>query len=372
MPTEAENGGRPRFKAVDLFAGCGGLTLGLRQSGFEVLGAVECERTAIEAYKANHPETRLWPEDIRDLSPVEVNKELLLRRGGLDLLAGCPPCQGFSSMRTLNGSRSVKDDRNDLIFEFLKFAVALKPKTIMLENVPALAKNERIEYIVKQLEDLKYKCVVNILDAADFGVPQRRRRMLLLASRLGKIKLPPQVASRKTVRQAIEALPSPGESGDVLHDLPSRRAPHILDLIRAIPRDGGSRKDLGRDKQLGCHQRCDGFKDVYGRMRWDDVSPTITGGCINPSKGRFLHPEQDRAISLREAALLQGFTPGYVFPVERGRYPIATLIGNAVPAEFVKQQVSVLVEQLERYHMRRFARLRAVERSNQALRNSGP
>jgi DNA (cytosine-5)-methyltransferase 1 len=372
MLSEVENGGRPRFKAVDLFAGCGGLTLGLRQSGFEVLGAVECEKTAIQAYKANHPETRLWTEDIRDLPPTEVKRELSLRRGALDLLAGCPPCQGFSSMRTLNGSRSIEDDRNDLIYEFLKFAVILKPRTIMMENVPALAKNERIDYMIKHLEDLKYKCVVKILDAADFGVPQRRRRMLLLASRLGEIKFPPQIAPRKTVRQTIEDLPTPGRSGDVLHDFPSNRTPHILELIRAIPKDGGSRQDLGRDKQLACHQRCDGFKDVYGRMKWDDVSPTITGGCINPSKGRFLHPEQDRAISLREAALLQGFTPGYVFPVERGRYPIATLIGNAVPAEFVKQQVSVLVEQLERYHMRRFTRSRAVEQSDQTLRNSGP
>jgi DNA (cytosine-5)-methyltransferase 1 len=332
--------------------------LGLRQSGFDVLGAVECEPTAIAAYEANHPETRLWPDDIQDLTPEQVKRELGLRKGELDLLAGCPPCQGFSSMRTLNGARAINDERNNLIFDFLKFAIALKPKTLIMENVPALAKDDRNQHLIKQLEMSGYRCKVGILNAADFGVPQRRRRMLLIASRLGNIEFPPRDDSRKTVRHTIEALPPPGESGDPLHDHLCTRAPHVLEIIRAIPWDGGSRSDLGKERQLRCHQMCDGFKDVYGRMKWDDVSPTITSGCINPSKGRFLHPQQDRAITLREASLLQGFTPDYVFPIERGRYPVAALIGNAVPAEFVKRQVSVLTDQLGRYHDKRTARIR--------------
>ncbi len=362
MSTDKQIGLRPRFKALDLFAGCGGLTLGLRQSNFDVLGAVECEPTAIAAYKANHPETRLWAEDIRGLVPEQIKRELGLRKGDLDLLAGCPQCQGFSSMRTLNGARTIHDVRNELIFDFLKFALALKPKTLIMENVPALLNDSRNHYVIGQLEALGYRCKVGVLNAADFGVPQRRRRMLLIASRLGHIEFPPCGESRKTVRHTIEALPLPGESGDPLHDHPCRHAQHVLEMIRAIPRDGGSRTDLGRDRQLTCHQKCNGFKDVYGRMKWDDVSPTITGGCINPSKGRFLHPHQDRAITLREASLLQGFTSNYVFPVERGRYPVAALIGNAVPAEFVKRQVSVLTEQLGRYHAKRATRLRWANR----------
>ena len=358
MPKVVEENARARFKALDLFAGCGGLTLGLKQSGFEVIGAVECEKTAIAGYRANHPETKLWPEDIQELLPKQVKRDLGLRKGELDLLAGCPPCQGFSSMRTLNGGRKVEDNRNELIFDFLKFAAALLPKTIIMENVPALERDGRNVFLVSQLKNMGYRCKVGVLNAADFGVPQRRRRMLLVASKLGPIDFPPQTALRTTVRQAIGTLPPPGESGDPLHDHPCSRAPHVLDMIKAIPKDGGSRSDLGRDRQLTCHQKCDGFKDVYGRMKWDDVSPTITSGCINPSKGRFLHPEQDRAITLREASLLQGFTPDYVFPVELGRYPVAALIGNAVPAEFVKRQVSVLTEQLGRYHDKRDARLR--------------
>jgi DNA (cytosine-5)-methyltransferase 1 len=357
MP-EAEKDVRPRFKAIDLFAGCGGLTLGLKQSGFEVLAAVESERTAIESYRANHPSTRLWAFDIQELVPEQLKRELGLRTGGLDLLAGCPPCQGFSSMRTLNGARLIQDERNELIFDFLKFAVALKPKTIVMENVPALASDGRNRYVVGRLEQLGYRCKVGVLNAADFGVPQRRRRMILIASRLGSTEFPPRTDSKVTVRDAIGSLPPPGASGDPIHDYPCDRAPHVLEMIRAIPKDGGSRMDLGKDRQLTCHRKCDGFKDVYGRMTWDEVSPTITSGCINPSKGRFLHPEQDRAITLREASLLQGFTSDYVFPVERGRYPVAALIGNAVPAEFVKRQVSVLTGQLTRYYSKRDARPR--------------
>ena len=108
-------------------------------------------------------------------------------------------------------------------------------------------------------------------------------------------------------------------------------------LIRLIPKDGGSRLDLGRQRQLGCHRRCDGFKDVYGRMAWDDVSPTVTGGCVNPSKGRFLHPTKNRCVTLREAALLQSFPPTYRFSLRRGKFPAAQMIGNALPPEFIRR-----------------------------------
>lgn len=360
MSESIEKEDKPRFTAVDLFAGCGGLTLGLRQSRFAVLGAVECERTAIEGYRANHPETRVYPLDIRDLPPEQVKRDLGLRKGVLDLLAGCPPCQGFSSMRTLNGRLRVDDDRNDLIFDFLNFAVTFEPKTLVMENVPALARDGRNQYVIGRLEELGYRCKVGVLDAAEFGVPQRRRRMLLIASRLGPIDFPPPAKTGVTVRDAIGSLPPPGDSGDAVHDYPCSHAPHVMEIIRAVPKNGGSRSDLGDDRQLACHRKCDGFKDVYGRMSWDAVAPTITSGCINPSKGRFLHPEQDRAITLREASLLQGFTPDYVFPVELGKYPVATLIGNAVPAEFVKRQVATLTAQLAQFHKKRSARLQKV------------
>lgn len=324
--------------ALDLFSGCGGLTVGMKRAGFTVLAAVESWDAAADAYAMNHREVTLLRSDIRDCNPSKLMRSLKLNAGDLDLLAGCPPCQGFSSLRTLNGRVTVTDHQNDLIFDFVRFAISLLPKTIMLENVPALATDSRLHRVTTILEKAGYNCAAKVLDAADFGVPQRRRRLLFLASRVGTVKFPNPARKRLTVRSVIGSLPQPGTSGDALHDSEAVHAPHVARLIRQIPKDGGSREDLDASWQLRCHQRFNGFHDIYGRMRWDDVSPTITTGCINPSKGRFLHPEQNRAISLREAALLQGFPKRYRLPLERGRYPIAKLIGNAFPPEFVRRQ----------------------------------
>ncbi len=321
MPMAGEQIDCDRPRAIDLFAGCGGLSLGLRMSGYRVLGAVENNRAAAETYRANHRDTVLWEEDIRTLMPKRVKKQLSLRKGQLDLLAGCPPCQGFSTMRTLNGSREVVDERNDLIFDFLRFAEEMYPKCIIMENVPALLGDQRTLEVRDRLERLGYSCIADVLDAADYGVPQRRKRMLLLASRTGPVVFPPTIPDRSTVRRAIEGLSEPGSSGDPVHDLPARRAPHVLEIIKAVPKNGGSRSDLGLEKQLPCHQKCDGFKDVYGRMKWDDVSPTITSGCVNPSKGRFLHPEQDRAITLARGGAAPGVFPRLHIPDRARQVP---------------------------------------------------
>ena len=279
----------------------------------------------------------LWQMDIRDLSISEIKNRIKLEAGELDLLAGCPPCQGFSSMRTLNGSRNVDDPRNDLVFEFLRFARELQPKAIMMENVPGLAKDERFRLFCRELEKMGYSCVHDILDAARFGVPQKRRRMVLLAGKFGPIRFASPETRRCTVREAISSLPPAGNSGDYLHDLPEKRSVRIIELIKKIPENGGSRMDLGSEKQLACHKKCNGFKDVYGRMFWDKQAPTITGGCVNPSKGRFLHPKENRTITLREAALLQTFPSDYFFSLRRGKMPAAELIGNALPPEFIKR-----------------------------------
>ncbi len=310
--------------------------MGLKQAGFRVIGAVDIHDLSVETYQLNHPEVKVWQRDIRRLSAARVKKALNLKKGELDLLSGCPPCQGFSTMRTLNGGKRIRDSRNDLIYEFLRFVRELKPKAIMMENVPALAKDRRMAEFRRELSDLGYHHDLKILDAADYGVPQRRKRMILLASLSGGISFAEPLKERKTVRDAIGDLPKPGNSGDELHDLPEKRSRRIINLIKRIPIDGGSRSALPANWRLPCHKKCSGFKDVYGRMAWDQVAPTITSGCVNPSRGRFLHPEQDRAITIREAALLQTFPHDYFFSTGRGKYPVATLIGNALPPEFIK------------------------------------
>lgn len=182
-----------------------------------------------------------------------------------------------------------------------------------------------------------YRITWEIKDAARYGVPQRRKRLILVAGYGLDIPLASESTMLRTVREAIGDLREAGKSGDALHDLPEKRSEKILKLIRDIPKDGGSRGDLPKDRQLSCHHRQDGFYDIYGRMAWDKVAPTITSGCHNPSKGRFLHPEQDRAITLREAALLQSFPSRYQFSVSDGKEAIALMIGNALPPEFIKR-----------------------------------
>ncbi|HEU4712930.1 MAG TPA: DNA cytosine methyltransferase [Pyrinomonadaceae bacterium] len=334
-------------KAIDLFAGCGGLTEGLRQAGFRVIGAIESNKLAVKTYKANHKNVRVWQKDIRKVSIAEVKRKLKLKAGDLDLLAGCPPCQGFSTITTLNGNQKRStDDRNELIFEFLRFVRNLLPKAIMLENVPRLATNWRMKLVLAELRRLGYECSRDVLDAADYGVPQRRRRFILLAGRRQEIPFAPEARSKPVVRDAIGQL-SKRAKKHPLHNYKERRSAEVMKRIKRIPPNGGSRSALGKRGQLPCHKEFDGFKDIYGRMAWDEVAPTITTGCFNPSKGRFLHPTNHRAITLREAALLQSFPISYVFLLDNGRIATAEMIGNALPPEFVRRHALQIIRTLE-------------------------
>lgn len=333
--------------AIDLFSGCGGLTAGLKKAGFRVLGAVDVDPLSVKTYKANHRDVTLWGRDIRELKPQELLDTLGLKKGGLDLLAGCPPCQGFSTMRTLNGAVRVDDLRNDLLLEFARFVETLRPRAVMMENVPGLAEDERFEAFCSKLKKLGYQGDYRILNVADYGVPQRRRRLIYLAGMDMEIPFAEKNGRQKTVKEAIGSLPKAGQSGDPVHDMPESRTPKVLEIIRRIPKDGGSRRDLPEEFHLECHKRCSGFKDVYGRMAWNDVAPTITSGCFNPSKGRFLHPEENRAITMREAALLQGFPPRYKFPTTDNKSAVALMIGNALPPPFIAAHARLVASSLK-------------------------
>jgi len=317
-------------------------------AGFKVIGAVDSDPVSVDTYRINHPEVHTWKRDIRELSLSEVKRKLGMSTGSLDLLAGCPPCQGFSNIRTHRSCVEVSDPRNDLIFEFLRFVKGLEPRAIMLENVPGLAENGRFKKFCNRLRKMGYVVNYRILNAANYGVPQRRYRLICLAGRNNKIDFAESVSPKKTVRDTIFDLPEPGNTGDLLHDLPEKRTEKVMSIIRRIPKNGGSRMDLGYHDQLPCHKRCNGFKDIYGRMKWDDVSPTITSGCFNPSKGRFLHPEQDRAITLREAALFQSFPKEYKFSIIGGKNKLGSMIGNALPAVFIKSHATKVAEYLSR------------------------
>ena len=336
-------------QAIDLFSGCGGLTLGLKQAGFRVIGAVESNPLAVKTYKTNHKRVSVWAKDIRKVSVASVRRKLRLKPGALDLLAGCPPCQGFSTITTLNGNKRMRDARNDLVFEFMRFVRGLKPKAVMLENVPGLEKNRRFKQMIKELRQLGYRCNSGVLNAADYGVPQRRRRLILLAANRTDIPFAAKARRTPLVRDAFKKLGKRAKR-DPLHNYKERRTQEVKQRIRSIPANGGSRLDLGKSNQLKCHQKSDGFKDIYGRMSWSEVAPTITTGCFNPSKGRFLHPTRNRAITLREAALLQSFPKNYFFCLDNGRIAVAEMIGNALPPEFIRRHALKVVEVLARSH----------------------
>lgn len=332
------------FFAIDLFSGCGGLSEGLRQAGVEVIAAVEVDRKAQATYRLNHPSVKLYEEDIRCLDAYEMMASLGIVRGELALLAGCPPCQGFSRLRTRNKGASTDDPRNDLVSDFLRFVEAMYPKTVMMENVPGLANDARFIKMWKKIESLGYQVTVNVLDAADYSVAQRRKRLILLASRVHEPKIAEKSKRQITVRDVLSIVGDPSESMDELHSFPEHRSDSVKKIIAMIPKNGGSRTDLPLEFQLECHRKSNGFRDVYGRMAWDKVAPTITSGCINPSKGRFLHPTQNRSITLREAALLQGFPIDYRFDLSHGKESIALMIGNALPPPFIAANARSLLE----------------------------
>ena len=340
-----------QFTAIDLFCGSGAATTALKRKGFRVIVGVDNDPVACRTYRLNHPDVDLIERDIIAVDPqgiVENHPDAL----GVDALVVCAPCQPFSSQNRKRG----KDARAQLIVQAVRFAQSLKPGCILIENVPGLATPTNA-HILKELEaglgHAGYRLSApRRIDAADLGVPQRRLRCVMIASRderalrfFEKYKFKRR---RRTVREAIGHLPevSSGErhSADSLHWARGHQ-PIALERLRAIPRDGGSRSALPEHLRLRCHRDDHSFSDVYGRMRWDGVAPTLTTGCDDVTRGRFAHPEQDRAITLREAALLQTFPKRYRFA--GSRYEIARQIGNAVPVVMVEGLVPVIKRALK-------------------------
>jgi DNA (cytosine-5)-methyltransferase 1 len=322
-----------KYNAIDLFSGVGGLSVGLKKAGFKVVASVEINEYAVKGYKLNHPKTKVFVNDIRNINTDQIKE--LLNGEPLHLLAGCPPCQGFSSVRRLNRKKSVRDERNNLVLEYLRFVKELMPLTVMMENVPGLVNYYLFKQVIKELTDLGYNPKVDIVNVKDYGVPQRRKRLVMVGSLIGNITVSKVSLPKKTVRQTIEKFVEIEKTKDPIHKVVATHAPRIQEMIRLIPKDGGSRTDLPEKYILDCHKKENvGFNDIYGRLKWDDYSSTITGGCLNPSKGRFLHPEEDRCITAREAALLQTFPKNYKFPTDTPKTILSLLIGNALPPKF--------------------------------------
>jgi DNA-cytosine methyltransferase len=317
--------------ALDLFAGAGGASEGLRRAGFDVPFAVEWDASATKTLKANHPATTVLCKDVRRVAAPSLARRL---RAPLDLLTACPPCQPFSTL----GSGDPDDPRNRLISCVERFAASLRPRALLLENVPGLGREPRFARLLRRLE-ASYVLRSYFVDAADFGVPQRRRRMIVIGVRRDLDTVPP--------RDLLEAVPpdfdlSPRTAGQALAHAarltldvdPVHRArtpqPKTLERIRAVSQ-GGGRAQLPKHLELDCHARLGArhATSIYGRIDPQSVAPTMTTRCTTPSCGRFVHPTEDRGLTLREAALLQTFPLHYEF---HGTYgSVEAQIGNAVP-----------------------------------------
>ncbi|WP_376774476.1 DNA cytosine methyltransferase [Saccharothrix tamanrassetensis] len=328
---------------MDLFAGAGGATQGLRDAGFDVVGAVEFDSDACHSYRLNHPRTRLWQSDIRSVSAVRMRSELGLRVRELTLLKACPPCQGFS---TLAGGRAMDEQRNDLVHQVVRFARAFMPKAILLENVPGLARNRRFGELTEQLSELGYSFGSYKLNATIFGVPQRRNRLVVLGVRSRRANISPDIWEILD-RHHAPALATAGEALQRLSRLTRKNDPlnrHrslnkiTAERVKAVP-VGGTRFDLPPKYRLRCHDELDskgGHRATasYGRVRLDLPAPTMTTRCTTPACGSFIHPVEHRGLTLREAAYFQTFPVTYDFV---GTYEsIERQIGNAVPVEMAK------------------------------------
>ncbi|MXW57431.1 MAG: DNA cytosine methyltransferase [Acidimicrobiia bacterium] len=341
--------GNPDIVLADFFAGCGGTARGFADVGIVPALAVEWDPDAAESYRRNFPATSVLERDIRSVSVKEIRSALPPKGGTIRLFAGCAPCQPFAGHR--NG-QSVKAPESSLLFEFLRFVGEFLPELVFIENVPGMQRSSDVlAEFVKEIQPFGYDCSGSIICSADYGVPQARKRFVLVASRLGKIELPRPIRGdgaplrHLTVRDAIHDLP-PVEAGCEHPELPDHRTMRLslrnLQRIRATP-EGGDRRDWPERLWPDCH-RGQGINhtDAYGRLSWDRPAPTLTTRCISYSNGRYGHPEQDRALTVREAARLQTFPDHFEFA--GGLTSQAKQIGNAVPVELARNVGRSLVD----------------------------
>lgn len=327
---------RRKIYAVDLFCGAGGLTHGLQTAGVDVRLGVDIDPACEYPYVKNN-KAKFLLQSVEKLEVEELYPHY--RKNGIKLLAGCAPCQTFS---TYNQRASSSDERWELLLHFSRLVESMSPDLVTMENVPRLVEQEIFGKFVEVLERNGY-CINRgkIVSCADYGVPQQRNRLVLVASKLGPIELmSPSDFGRKpkTVKTAIGQLPrldaGMSHPEDPLHKC-SALSKVNMSRIRAS-KPGGTWRDWPKKLIAGCHRKESGktYPSVYGRMTWDAPAPTVTTQFYGYGNGRFGHPEQDRAISLREGAILQGFPDEYEFvpPEERIHQKVlGRLIGNAVP-----------------------------------------
>lgn len=320
---------------VDFFSGCGGTSSGFKSSGIKILSGIDNDLDSAKSFKANFPEATFYRQDITKMACDELILNIDRNKDKL-LFSGCAPCQPFSKQ---NKKSTSNDSRTALIFEFFRFIKHWLPDYVFIENVPGMQKVETGSLFTKftqQLAELGYKVKYKVIFSVDYGVPQKRQRLVMLASLAHEIDIPASTHGKglkdyTTVRDCIGDLP-PLKAGQVhssdSQHVSSSLSPLNMERIKNT-REGGSRETWPDRLKLECHKTHKGHSDVYGRLSWDKPASALTTRCISYSNGRFGHPEQDRALSIREAALLQTFPRDFIFYGSLASK--ARQIGNAVP-----------------------------------------
>jgi len=335
------------LKAVDFFCGGGGMSYGMLQAGVNVIAGIDYERKCKETYEANITGAEFIEADVFELKPTDLERKLSLRRNDNNLiLIGCSPCQFWS---IINTERTKSEKSKNLLKEFAKFVTYLNPGYVVVENVPGVLRKKvesGLEDFVEWLEANNYKVHFNVHNVNDYGVPQNRKRFTLIANRVTNAELVPlKLTGRKlTVRDVLgieNGFPAISHGADdktpFLHKV-MKLGDKNLERLQYVKKDGGNRFGFAGipHLQLKCFEgRNNSFRDTFGRLWWDRPSPTITTKFYNISNGRFVHPEEDRALSLREGAVLQSFPKQYQF-FGNGIDSIARIIGNAVPPAYAR------------------------------------
>ncbi|GAB2625837.1 DNA cytosine methyltransferase [Emticicia sediminis] len=341
---------KSKIKVIDLFCGIGGLSHGFVKEGFDVVAGIDNEASCEYPYQANN-NAKFIAKDIRTVEAKEINQ--LFGKADVRVLVGCAPCQPFSTYAFKSPDHSEEDAKKSkwgLLYEFARLIEETKPEIISMENVPGLAKFDKADVFkgfLQILDNNGYKVDYKIIDCPKYGIPQKRKRLVLLASRLGQINIISETHTSpknyKKVKDVIGHL-EPLKSGEISKNDPIHRAAKLSDtnIIRIQQsKQGGTWRDWDENLVLDCHKKATGkgYGSVYGRMSWEEPAPTMTTFCTGIGNGRFGHPEQDRAISLREAALIQTFPENYKFAENADKISmtkLSTFIGNAVPVDLGK------------------------------------
>ena len=339
-------------RVIDLFCGIGGLTHGFVRSGFDVVAGIDNDKDCKFGYETNN-NSKFIEKDIADVSASYL-KKLYGRGKGLRILVGCAPCQPFSS-HAFKLRKNKRDERWNLLDHFIRGIKIVKPDIVSMENVRGVTKTDVFRNFVNELEKLGYKVDWRVVYAPNYGVPQNRSRLILLASKLGEISIPKETHTRDnyvTVGDIIRELPKidAGEVSKHDHLHQAKKLTPINQRRIAQSKPGGTWRDWNKTLLPDCYKKDSGqtYTSVYGRMTWGGVSPTITTQFTSYGSGRFGHPEQNRALSIREGALLQTFPVDYEF----GDFPAAKLsrhIGNAVPP-----QLGVVIGKQIKKHIKQY------------------